>query len=230
MKFQETTTALGVSATYTGQARSDRSGRDFFVASAIASHASAANGFRILASFDDVTYRAIAQMTLPAEAPRVISCPAIFPFYKVELVNGTTAQTYLTLASGFTNNVSEFGSVEALTTTVVGPTQIGVAAGIASASSLSAAIDLGERRAVRIITPASWTAAALTFQVSYDGTTWDDLYDENGTEVSYTLVAGKSMRLPISDWLGVRHLKLRSGTSTVPVNQAAARSFVLVAQ
>ena len=113
---------------------------------------------------------------------------------------------------------------------VIGPVQAMAAAQIASGASLSTAVDLGDLRLVRIATPAAWTAAVLTFQVSYDGATWADLYDESGNEVSYTLVAGKSMRLPITDWLGVRHVKLRSGTSAAPVNQGAARSFVLVAQ
>ena len=63
--------------------------------------------------------------------------------------------------------------------------------------------------------------AVITFQVSYDGQTFADLYDETGTEVSYTLVAGKSLRLPVHDWLGIRYFRIRSGTSAVPVNQVA---------
>lgn len=113
---------------------------------------------------------------------------------------------------------------------VVGLGQAGFAAAIASGGSLSDAVDLGDLRAVRIVMPAAWTAAALTFQTSYDGTAFNDLYDEAGAEVSYTVAAGRSVRLPVGDWLGVRFLKLRSGTTGTPVNQAAARSFIVVAQ
>jgi hypothetical protein len=114
---------------------------------------------------------------------------------------------------------------------VVGMDQLSVAATIAAGAALSGDVDLAARRAVRLVTPAAWSpAAALTFQVSYDGITWGDLYDETGTEVSYTLVAGKSLRLPVHDWLGIRYLRLRSGPSSAPVNQAAARAFVVVAQ
>lgn len=114
--------------------------------------------------------------------------------------------------------------------TVVGLNQSTFSVQIANGASLSTAVDLSDRRLVYIVAPAAWTAAALTFQISYDGATFADLYDESGNEVSYTLIAGKSMRLPITDWLGVRHLKLRSGTSASPVNQGGARNFVLVAQ
>lgn len=113
---------------------------------------------------------------------------------------------------------------------VNGPAQKVVDAMIASGAALSDAIDLGDLRAVRFAVPSAWTAAVLTFQVSYNGTTWADLYDEAGAEVSYTLVAGKSMRLPFADWAGIRFFKLRSGTSAAPVNQAADRSFKVVAQ
>jgi hypothetical protein len=34
----------------------------------------------------------------------------------------------------------------------------------------------------------------------------------------------------IGDWVGVRFLKIRSGTAGTPVNQAAARTLTLVVQ
>lgn len=108
--------------------------------------------------------------------------------------------------------------------------QSAVTATIASGASLSAAVDLGAGRAVRIVAPTAWTAAVLTFQTSWDGTTFSDLYDEVGVEVSYTPVAGKAMRLPFADWLGIRHVKIRSGTSAAPVAQAADRTLTIVTQ
>jgi hypothetical protein len=34
----------------------------------------------------------------------------------------------------------------------------------------------------------------------------------------------------MEDWLGVRFLKLRSGTAATPVDQTAARTFTLIIQ
>lgn len=113
---------------------------------------------------------------------------------------------------------------------VAGQQQKGFAATIQSGQSLSDAVALGDLRAVRLIMPAAWTTAALTFQASLDGATFADLRDETGAEVSYTGVAGAAVRLPVSDWLGIAFLKIRSGTSVTPVNQGAARAFTIVAQ
>lgn len=97
---------------------------------------------------------------------------------------------------------------------------------IASGASLSGAVDLGEAKLGAIVMPASWTSAALTFQVSFDGTTYYDLH-EFGSEVSVTVTAGKAHRLAMSDWLAVRWLKVRSGSSASPVAQGADRTITL---
>ena len=104
-----------------------------------------------------------------------------------------------------------------------------VAASIASGAALSGVIDLGtSQRLCRIILPATWTAAALTFQTSVDGTNFYDLFDVSGNEISYTVTAGKNILIPFSDWIGIRYLKLRSGVTATPVNQGATASFTLV--
>ena len=103
-----------------------------------------------------------------------------------------------------------------------------VAAQIASGQSLTGAIDLADGILARIVMPASWTAANLTFQTSNDGASFNDLHDENGNEVTVTAAASRAIRLSPADWVGVRHLKLRSGTSAGAINQAALRSLVLV--
>ena len=52
---------------------------------------------------------------------------------------------------------------------------------IAISTSLSAAIALPPGwYPAAILMPAAWTAADLTFQLSLDGTTFADLYDEAG--------------------------------------------------
>ncbi len=104
-------------------------------------------------------------------------------------------------------------------------------AAIAESAALSAALDLGGFRGQQIIgieMPAAWTAAALTFQVSGDGTNYHDLYDDAGNELSFTVAASRMVsftedkRSILSRW---RYIKLRSGTTGTPVNQDAARTL-----
>lgn len=100
---------------------------------------------------------------------------------------------------------------------------------IANGTSLSGVIDLGASKLVAIQMPAAWTAAALTFQASIDGTNYFDVYD-NATERSYTTAASRMLVLQMADWVGVKYLKIRSGTTGTPVNQAADRELVLLVQ
>jgi hypothetical protein len=104
-----------------------------------------------------------------------------------------------------------------------------ITATIANAASLSGIVDLGATRLVGIVIPAAWTAANLTFSVSRDGVTFVDLYDNFGAEYTVT-VGGVNRRVlvPYSDFFGVRWLKVRSGTSATPVNQAAQRDLILI--
>jgi hypothetical protein len=100
---------------------------------------------------------------------------------------------------------------------------------IANGASLSGAVDIGGRKLVAIDMPSAWTAAALTFQASADGVTYDDMYD-GATERSLTVAASRYMMLNIGDWVGARYLKIRSGTSGTPVNQGGARTITLMVQ
>ncbi len=107
---------------------------------------------------------------------------------------------------------------------------------IANAASLSDAIDLsgasfGLREAcalVGIIMPATWTAASMTFSASDDNTTFRDLYDSAGTEITYTVAASHHIRVTPSDWAGMQYLKVRSGTAGAAVAQGGARLIKLV--
>ncbi len=99
-----------------------------------------------------------------------------------------------------------------------------------STNTLTAAIDLGTARLAAILMPAAWDAAQLTFQASADGVAWVDLYDASGNEVVVEAAADRAIVVPVNDFLGVRHLKVRSGTAGVPVNQAAPRTLTLVSR
>ena len=105
-----------------------------------------------------------------------------------------------------------------------------VAVTIASGASLSAEVDLESRILCAIDMPADWDAANLTFQASYNtGGTFDNLYDQYGTEKTVTAAADRYISLDDpAFWLGVRYLKVRSGTAASAVNQNAARTIYLV--
>lgn len=107
---------------------------------------------------------------------------------------------------------------------------------INSGASLSAPVDLGvigpKTRVVAIKMSDDWTAAALTFQASSDNKqTWDNLYDQGGTEVSITVAADRYIVLDqdtAAKLTGIRHIRVRSGTAGTPVNQDAERVIDLV--
>jgi hypothetical protein len=105
---------------------------------------------------------------------------------------------------------------------------------IASGASLSGAINLGDKVLSAIIMPASWTAAALTFQASDDGgTTWKDMYDDGGNEISIlsaNAVAGRRISVDPSAFAGIDLIKVRSGTSGSATAQGADRVITLVSR
>lgn len=99
---------------------------------------------------------------------------------------------------------------------------------ILNGASLSGAIDLGMYRLSRVVMPAAWTAADLTVQASHDGVTYSNLYDSANTEYLIKAAAAREIVVPNADFLGIRYLKLRSGTSGSAVNQGADRIITLV--
>jgi hypothetical protein len=51
-----------------------------------------------------------------------------------------------------------------------------------------------------IVFPAAMTGTAITFDFSFDGSTWVDVVETDGTEVSYTVSAGNVTRVDPSGW------------------------------
>lgn len=98
---------------------------------------------------------------------------------------------------------------------------------ISSGTSLSAAVDLGTARLSRITMPAAWDTAGLSFDVSYDGTTYSNLYNNVGTEYTVPAAASRAILVPLSDFVGIRYIKIRSGTASAAVNQTAQRTLNL---
>lgn len=98
---------------------------------------------------------------------------------------------------------------------------------IANNGTVSTAANFGEKVLCGLTMPAAWTAADLTFQISYDGgSTWTALYDDGGTAVKVTSPgAGKYLALDPSAFAGVVRLKCVSS-----VAQGAARTLTLVSR
>jgi hypothetical protein len=103
---------------------------------------------------------------------------------------------------------------------------------IATGTALSAGLVLGAKVLSAVQMPAAWDAADITFQTSDDnGATWVDLLDDAGNEIKITApAAGKRLQLDPSNFLSAVFLKVRSGTSALPVNQNATRALGLVAR
>lgn len=103
---------------------------------------------------------------------------------------------------------------------------------ITSGTAVSGNLNMGAKVLSAIIIPAAWTAAALSFQTSDDnGSTWYDVYDDGGTELtiaSAAVVAGRRISVDPSAYAGIDCIRLRSGTTASPVNQGADRIITLV--
>ena len=91
-------------------------------------------------------------------------------------------------------------------------------------------IDAAGLMLVGVELPAACTAADITLQASSDGTTFKNVFNADGTEFKITAPPAGSM-IPLAgilDTMGMRFIKVRSGTSGAPVAQAAARTVSLL--
>lgn len=99
---------------------------------------------------------------------------------------------------------------------------------IANGSSLSGGVNLGGRIITGVFMPAAWTPANLTFQASYDGVTYVDMYSIAGSEMQVTAAGGLYLPVDYTNFMGVNFVRVRSGVSAAPVAQAAARTINLM--
>lgn len=96
---------------------------------------------------------------------------------------------------------------------------------IASGQTTSDAVNLASigHALVGLVTPATLTGTAFTFSVSQDGTTYNTLYDKNGSSYSVTVAASRYILLPPADFAGIGYLKIVSGST-----EGGTRSIVVV--
>lgn len=100
---------------------------------------------------------------------------------------------------------------------------------ISAAASQSGALQV-DGKFVGLIMPAAWSAAAITFLGSPDNVTYSPIYDDLGerTIISADAAINRMILFELADWLGVKFVKVRSGTAAAPVVQAADRVLTLL--
>ena len=76
-----------------------------------------------------------------------------------------------------------------------------------------------------IVFPAAMTGTAVTFDFSFDGSTWYDVKETDGSDVSYTVSAGDVVRVDPSGWAFASpgYIRISSGSS-----EAADRTINLI--
>jgi hypothetical protein len=99
---------------------------------------------------------------------------------------------------------------------------------IANGTSLSNAVYLGSSDLISIIMPSSWTTANITYQFSIDGVNFYDAYNTTAELSSTAAVASRIISINSANYDAGRYIKIRSGTSATPVNQAADRILTLI--
>src|SRR5438128_2320118 len=97
---------------------------------------------------------------------------------------------------------------------------------IASGAAVSDVLTVWPVSISAIVMPSAWTAALFTFQGSFDGANFFDLFNDAGDE--YNIPALVSQAIVLNVPLPFPHVKVRSGTTGSPVNQGAARSITLI--
>lgn len=136
----------------------------------------------------------------------------------------------------FVITVDEAGNkIPSATDTTPSPVKAGdptsVSVTIANGANLSSA-GFVHGALVGIITPAAFTAAAVTFQGSVDGVNYYDIYDDSVERVFasgvFPAAAARFLSLDLNDWLPFNYIKVRSGTAAATVGQGASRDIVLV--
>jgi hypothetical protein len=104
---------------------------------------------------------------------------------------------------------------------VVGPT-------IKGGESLSDGLDLSAGDLLRVTMPLDWDAAPLTFQISTDGGTYNDVFNLEGFEVTLPVVVPRSaVIVPYDVGKAIAWIKFRSGTRKYPVVQNEDRTFAV---
>jgi hypothetical protein len=97
-----------------------------------------------------------------------------------------------------------------------------VTAVIANGQTVSGAVNLADRLPVALQMPAAFTGASVSFQGSFDGTTFQAVF-VGGAAYSELVAASENVVLDSSMFLGFRQIKVVSASA-----EGAARSVVVL--
>ena len=98
---------------------------------------------------------------------------------------------------------------------------------IANGASLSGEVNIDRLTIVGIQFPAATEGTAVTFQsLNSDGTTFSNVYDQGGTEVSITVAADRYVTIADNRLTGLGRIKVRTGTAGAPTNQSGANAVL----
>jgi len=95
---------------------------------------------------------------------------------------------------------------------------------INAGESLSAGIDCSAGPIVKITMPGNFVGDTITFQTSSDGIMFNDIFQPDGTELMFRVIAGTGI---IGMRLSTGFVKFRSGTRERPVVQPELREFAV---
>lgn len=95
---------------------------------------------------------------------------------------------------------------------------------IQAGESLSAGIDCSAGPIVKITMPGNFVGDTITFQTSSDGIMFNDIFEPDGTELMFRVIAGTGI---IGMRLNTGFVKFRSGTRERPVVQPELREFAV---
>ena len=95
---------------------------------------------------------------------------------------------------------------------------------IDAGESLSAGIDCSAGPIVKITMPGNFVGDTITFQTSSDGIMYNDIFQPDGTELMFRVIAGTGI---IGMRLSTGFVKFRSGTRERPVIQPELREFAV---
>lgn len=100
---------------------------------------------------------------------------------------------------------------------------------IADGASVSGVVDLGlDGNLSGIITDSGWNATGIQVEGSWDGVNFFPVFD-GGTLMGVTsAVASTFYVLDVHRTVSVRYVRLRSGTSAVPVAQTGATTLTVI--
>lgn len=96
-------------------------------------------------------------------------------------------------------------------------------------NGLSSAINTEGMTPFAIVTSTALTGTSMTFQAAVDGTNYNNVYTDDGTEYTFTVGASRHVFFRNPEYfLGANGLKVRMGTSTAASTQAGARTMTLM--